>query len=140
MRAIQLLSITAILTTLLPTLVASQDGPQGVAFVEAPEQSSGMCFGANPDKAFACARKKCMQNGTLRSDCLRVKWCYPAGWSADLFLQHKEGQHWHEYLCGWQSREDLEAAAKIMCEGSLKEDLIECAVVGMWNDDGESAI
>lgn len=133
MQIIPIFAIAASLTTLLPGPANAQDGPKGVAFVEAPEQSSGMCFGDNPDEAFDCARKICTSNGTAQSDCLRVKWCYPSGWSADIFLQHKEGLHWHEYLCGWQTREDLETAIKIMCEGSLGEDLIECAVVGMWS-------
>jgi hypothetical protein len=49
----------------------------------------------------------------MAQDCLRVKWCYPAGWSADLFVQHKEGIHWHEYLCGWDSKEALMAAVAV---------------------------
>jgi hypothetical protein len=114
------------------------DDPQGVAFVEAPEQSSGVCFGENADTTFSCAKQKCTENGTAASDCLRIQWCYPSGWSADIFMQHKEGQHWHRYLCGWQSRDDLEQAAKIACEGSLKEELIECAVVAIWDYRGKA--
>lgn len=109
----------------------------GVAFVQAVEQSTGMCFGTNPDKAFQCARKKCMANGTSRGDCQRVKWCYTANWSADLFVQHREGFHWHEYLCGWGSKNDLIAAAKVHCEGENRNFLIECSIVGAWDGAGK---
>ncbi len=118
------------------TTAVAQDGPVGIAFVEAPEQSHGMCVADNADRAFDCARQKCAENAIDISDCLRVAWCYPAGWSADIFMQHREGPHWHQYTCGWQSRSDAEAAAKIACEGSMAEFLIECAVVQIWDRDG----
>lgn len=120
-----------------PSQPLAQEGPKGVAFVEAPEQGSGMCFSDNADKGFACAKDKCMKSGALSQDCLRVKWCYPAGWSADIFQQHQDGPHWHKYLCGWNSRADLEAAIKLSCEGSAKSYLIECAAVGMWSPEGK---
>lgn len=118
------------------TSAAAQDGPLGVAFVEAPEQGSGMCFSQNADRGFECARQRCMESGAEARDCLRVKWCFPAGWSADVFVQHKEGPHWHVYLCGWQAEADLDAAAKIVCEGSAAQYLIECAPVGKWDASG----
>ena len=113
-----------------------QDNNSGVAFVEAPEQSFGTCRANSPEKAFACAVKKCTENSTPAEDCLLVKWCFPAGWSADIFIQHKEGPHWHQYLCGWNSREDLNAAANILCEGSAKKWLQECSIVQIWDDRG----
>ena len=116
---------------------AAADDILGIAFVQAVEQSTGMCFATNPDKAFKCAREKCMSNGTSRGDCQRVKWCYAANWSADLFVQHREGIHWHEFLCGWGSKNDLIAAAKVHCEGENREFLIECSIVGAWNGAGK---
>ena len=107
----------------------------GIAFVQAPEQSAGTCVGGNMDKAFACAKAECAsRDGVSAADCLRVKWCYPAGWAADLFVQHKEGIHWHDYLCGWGSKEDLLAAVKVRCEGSSKEWLLECSIVKAWDN------
>lgn len=128
--------ITAIAVTLTLTTQAFSQDLKGVAIVSAPEQSFGMCFADNADKGFACAKAECTENGTLSSDCLRVKWCYPAGWTADVFMQHREGPHWHQYLCGWASREDADAAAKLMCNGSQKEWLIECTIVGLWDPEG----
>lgn len=113
----------------------AQDGLKGVAFVEAIEQSSGMCFADNLDKAFACAKRQCSERADVK-DCLRVKWCYPAGWSADLFVQHKDGPHWHELLCGWSTREDLQSAIDVACKGSRQDQLIECDAVQIWDSDG----
>lgn len=113
----------------------------GIAFVQAPEQSAGTCVGGNLDKAFTCAREQCAkQEGVEPGDCLRVKWCYPAGWAADLFVQHKEGIHWHDYLCGWNSREDLLAAIRVRCEGSSREWLLECTVVKAWDNGKEEQL
>ena len=113
----------------------------GIAFVQAPEQSAGTCIAGNMDKAFACAKAQCAsQDGVSAGDCLRVKWCYPAGWAADLFVQHKEGIHWHDYLCGWGSKEDLLAAVKVRCEGSSKEWLLECSVVKAWDNGKEEEL
>lgn len=109
---------------------------QGIAFAEAPEQSSGVCTGDNPIEALKCARDKCAEGGAEPSDCLRVKWCYPAGWSADIFLQHQEGPHWHEYLCGWDSKDAVIKAAEIACDRSRRAYLIECAAVRFWSPEG----
>jgi hypothetical protein len=133
------LLLTVILAfTALP---ARTQEPVGIAFVQAPEQSAGTCVGGNMDKAFACAKEQCAnQDGVSARDCLRVKWCYPAGWAADLFVQHKEGIHWHDYLCGWGSKEDLLAAVKVRCEGSSKEWLLECSVVKAWDNGKEEEL
>lgn len=118
------------------TPAIGQDGPIGIAFAEAPEQSSGVCTGQSTDKTLACAREKCAEGGALAEDCLRVKWCYPAGWSADLFVQHKEGIHWHEYLCGWDSKEAVEAAVAVACDRQLRPYIIECSAVRFWDNQG----
>jgi len=115
----------------------SQDGPIGIAFAEAPEQSSGVCTGQSTDKTLACARAKCVDGGAMAQDCLRVKWCYPAGWSADLFVQHKEGPHWHQYLCGWDSKEALMAAVAVACDKTLRPYIMECSAVQFWDDKGQ---
>ena len=114
---------------------AFADDVVGIAFVQAPEQSSATCFSSNLSKAFNCAKKKCAKrDGVSPRDCLRQAWCYPSLWSADLFLQHREGPHWHEVLCGWSSREDLLAAARLRCEGSARANLAECTIVDSWEN------
>lgn len=114
----------------------SQEGPIGIAFAEAPEQSSGVCTGQSTEKTLACARAKCVDGGAMAQDCLRVKWCYPAGWSADLFVQHKEGPHWHQYLCGWDSKEALMAAVAVTCDKTLRPYIMECSAVRFGDDKG----
>ena len=131
------LAVATALLLVLALPAPAQDGPTGIAFVEAPEQSSGVCTGGNPDKAFACAREKCVAGGAEARDCARVAWCFPGGWSADVFVQHREGPHWHEYLCGWDSREAVSRAAEIKCDRTLRDYLIECATVRFWDPDGQ---
>lgn len=116
--------------------IAAQAGAEGVAFAEAPEQASGVCFGDNPVDTLQCARQRCAEAGAEPGDCLRVRWCYPAGWSADVFVQHQEGPHWHEYLCGWETREAAMKAAAIACDRTLRPYLIECAAVRLWSPEG----
>ena len=115
----------------------AQEGPIGIAFAEAPEQSSGVCTGQSTDKTLACAREKCAEGGAMAEDCLRVKWCYPAGWSADLFVQHKASVHWHEYLCGWDSKEAVMAAVAVACDLKRRDMITDCKAVRFWDDNGQ---
>lgn len=132
----------AVLTWAAMALLAATpvwpQGPQGVAFAEAPENSGGHCFGGSPESAFACAREACVKGGEgLRpSDCLRVRWCFPAGWSAEVAVRSEAGPHWHEHLCGWDSRAAVEAAATLSCDLSRRTDLAECALVRVWSPEG----
>lgn len=80
---------------------ATPQSVTGIAFVEAPEQSSGWCTGSNAGDAIACAREKCVAGGVAAEHCKVMQYCYPSLWAADLFQQHKQGLHWHRYLCGW---------------------------------------
>lgn len=133
--------MSLIATFSLAAGLAHAEDPVGIAFVQAPEQSSATCFADNLDNAFACARKKCAsRDGVSAGDCLRTTWCYPSAWSADLFIQHREGPHWHEVLCGWNSREDLLAATKLRCEGSASDYLIECTIVKSWDNGREQDV
>ncbi|MDN2568016.1 hypothetical protein N1F89_17465 [Aquibium sp. A9E412] len=129
-------ALAGLCALVLSAAAAAQDGPTGIAFAEAPEQASGVCTGDTPDVAMACARRRCAEAGARPADCLRVAWCYPAGWSADVFVQHREGPHWHEYLCGWSSRAAALAAAEVTCDAALRPDLIECAVVRLFDEGG----
>ena len=116
----------------------AQDGPIGIAIVEAPEMGGGVCFADNLDKAFACAREQCASETGTTEYCLRTRWCYPSGWSADLFVQNQEGFHSHDYLCGWNDRDALEAAIAIKCDRERYPYLMECTTVRMWDNEGNS--
>lgn len=127
-------ALSAVLATATPALAA---GPQGIAIAEAPEAGSGVCFAGSPDSGFACAREKCVaESGLEPSDCLRVMWCFPAGWTADLFLQTADGFHFHRYLCGSDSRAEMVTLAKAVCTDPNKSDYLECSVARAWDEDG----
>ncbi len=115
----------------------AQDGRKGIAFVQAVEQGGGVCTGATPQEAFACAKKKCVAEGAAAEDCMEQAWCYPGFWSVDLFVQSSEGPHWHEYFCGWNTKELALAAAKAACDPKVRKDVMECAPVALYDEDGK---
>ncbi|WP_127104179.1 hypothetical protein [Pararhodobacter zhoushanensis] len=131
----RLLSLTLALSLAALPLHA-QDGPGGIAFVQAPELSWGMGMGATPEEAFAAATAQCVDGGALAEDCLQTNWCYPAGWSIDVFLQHQEGLHWHEVICGLPSAEAGQAVAEALCDRSTRSYLLECQLVQIYDADG----
>ncbi|PLX35893.1 MAG: hypothetical protein C0606_17540 [Hyphomicrobiales bacterium] len=133
MRSAVVALFAGILALAMPAGAFAQEG---IAIVVAPEMSAGVCRAGNPEAGFACAREKCAaEPGVEAGDCLRVRWCYPAGWAADIFMQHKEGLHWHDYLCGWSGAKQLRAAVKAACDN---EYLRECSVVQAWDADGKT--
>lgn len=132
------LAVRAALCAILGGLsvLAGASGPTGIAYVEAPEQAAATCVAGNPDRAFACAREKCAAEGVAARDCLRVAWCFPAGWSVDVFMQNRDGFHWHEFTCGLPSREHAERLAALQCDRALSPELLECTPVRFFDPDG----
>lgn len=108
----------------------------GIAIVQAPEQSFGICVGKDATTAFDCARKQCMEGGASAEDCLEMAYC-DSGWTVDVFMQSTEGNHWHEYHCGWKSRKEAEAAGKLACNKERRRQLMECAAVQYYDPDGK---
>jgi hypothetical protein len=126
-----------IAAALFATPAAAQNG---IAFVQAPEQGSGVCTGATMDEAFSCAVAQCMESGVRDEDCIRTNWCEPAGWSIDIFVQHQEGLHWHEVVCGLPSELVARATAVHICDRSERDYLIECSLVQVYDRDGKTLI
>ena len=108
----------------------------GIAIVQAPEQSFGVCVGKNAKEAFACATNKCVKGGARAEDCFEMTYC-DASWTVDIFMQSPEGPHWHEYRCGWTTRAEAEAAGALVCNPERKKQLIECATVQIYDPDGK---
>jgi hypothetical protein len=131
-RLLPVLTATALLC--LPA--AAQNGPGGIAFVQAPEQGGGVCIGATMDEAFGCAVAQCMEGGAADEDCIRTNWCEPAGWSVDIFAQHQEGPHWHEVVCGLGSENIAKSVGEAMCDREERDYLIECSVVQIYDPSG----
>lgn len=125
---------------LLALPAAAQDGPKGIAFVQAPEQGGGVCAGATPEEGFSCAVAQCMESGAADEDCIRTNWCQPAGWSVDIFVQHQEGLHWHEVICGLPTEGIARKAAEAACDPAERDYLLECSVVQMYDPEGAEQI
>jgi len=129
-------SLIFALAIALPQLAAAQDGNAGIAFVQAPEQSSGFAMGATPQEAFDRAVAICVEGGAYAEDCILTNWCQPAGWSVDLFVMHQEGIHWHEVVCGLTDEQIARSVAAAVCDKDQREYLAECELVQIYNPDG----
>jgi len=107
----------------------------GVAITQAVEQGGGICAKDNAADAFECAKAQCMESGAMKDDCLEMSWCLD-GQTVDVFMQSNEGNHWHEYYCGWKDRKTAINAGKLACNADRKKDLMECAPVQIIDDKG----
>lgn len=117
---------------------SAQSGPVGIAFVQAPEQGGGVAIASTPEVAFANATAQCVQSGALEEDCIKTNWCMPAGWSVDVFVQHQEGPHWHEVVCGLPSKNAAEATVQNMCDLTDRDYLIGCFAVQLYDSSGKA--
>jgi hypothetical protein len=124
------------LAACLPGLATAQ--PTGIAFVQAPEQSSGAATGTTPTEAFTTATAICTEGGALAEDCLPIAWCFPAGWSIEVFAQNTEGFHWRAPVCGLPSEAVARAVAEQLCDATLRPDLMDCALVAVTDPDGNT--
>ena len=107
---------------------------KGMAVAQAAEAGLGICFSPDAADAIECAQNECMaQSGLGLEHCAANLWCYPHFWVADIFMQHREGPHWHKFICDQQNREALEAAVAIECQADY---LLECAAVRIWDPEG----
>ena len=120
----------------LGPLPLGAEGPPGIAFVQAPEQAAGVATGPDPARAFAAATDGCVEGGAAPEDCLPVAWCFPAGWSIDLFVMHVEGLHWHEVHCGLPDREAALEVADLLCDVSRRPWIADCLLVQMHDPEG----
>lgn len=133
--------IVMILSVLLPLMILALPSAwaDGIAIVQAPEQSSGICTGKSAKEAFACATRKCVAGGAAAEDCLEMAYCND-GWTVDVFMQSKEGNHWHEFHCGWKTRKEAESAGKLACNKARMKELMECSAVQFYDPGGKPQI
>lgn len=137
----RLLSSLIAALALLAGPVVAQDEPtplQGLAVSQAAEAGLGVCPGTDTAEAMACAQDQCMsESGLGTEDCRADLWCSPHRFAADIFMQHAEGPHWHEFLCGASDRAELDALIAVKCD---KEYLIECSAVRIWDTDSNELL
>lgn len=138
MRRIMLFAVAVIGLGVLPA--GAQHGPQGIAFVQAPEMAMGLAVADTPEAGFTAATAQCVENGAEAEDCLPTNWCLPAGWSVDLFVMNEEGFHWHDFHCGLPSYEAAVRVAEGLCAPDIREGLIECLPVQFYDPDGTAQL
>ena len=126
----------SIATALALPAHAQDGGRKAIAYVQAPEMSSGLCTEGDTASAIDCAVKQCIDGGGTAEDCQVNATCYPGGWSVDIFMMADGGPHWHQFSCGWQSRELALKAAELACSNAAENNLIECTAVQLINEDG----
>jgi len=117
-------------------LAALPAAAQSIAFAQAPEQSAGVGYAQGIDAAIAAARAECEAGGAAPGDCSITTACDWAGWSADFFVQHEAGNHWHETYCGLASEETTALLEAAICDAQSRPELIECALVQVWSPEG----
>lgn len=117
-------ALCAIAALLMPARAAAQ---VGIAYVEAPERANATCAAGNPDRAFACARERCAVRGVKPAECMRIAWCFPAGWSVRVSFLNQDGFHGHRFTCGLESREMALKLAALQCDRKDKPYLADCA-------------
>lgn len=129
------LLLAVALTLPLPAL--AQDGPYGVAIVQAPESSWGIALGRTPEEALKSATEMCVQGGAMAIDCVPTNWCMPAGWTVTVGVMHVEGLHWSESLCGLPTQSVAEAAGAVLCDLDLREGWVsDCVVAQIFDPEG----
>lgn len=116
---------------------AAAEGAVGaIAYAQAVEQSGGVGTGETIEAAIAAARAECVAGGARAQDCLITAACAPAQWSVDIFVQHQEGPHWHEMLCGIGDEAVIAGVVAALCDRAARPWLIECALVQVRDPAG----
>ena len=129
--------VTILCVTLFCTpLVAQEGGRKAIAFVQAPEMGAGVCVEKDTASAIDCAMKQCMESGATAQDCQVNATCFPANWSVDVFMMADGGPHWHQYSCGWQTKELALKAAELACSNAKEDNLVECSAVQLVDEEG----
>jgi len=130
--------VTILCVTLSAAAVQAQEGGRkAIAYVQAPEMSSGLCVEKDTASAIDCAIKQCIEGGGTAEVCEVNATCSPGNWSVDIFMMADGGPHWHQFSCGWQSRELALKAAELVCSNAKEDGLIECTPVQLIDEDGK---
>ena len=130
--------VTILCVTLFALGVQAQEGGRkAIAYVQAPEMSSGLCAEKDATSAIDCAVKQCIEGGGTLEACEVNAVCSPGNWSVDIFMMADGGPHWHQFSCGWQTKELAIKAADLACSNAKEDGLIECTPVQLIDEDGK---
>lgn len=114
---------------------AAQDGTQGMAIAMSPDENFQACHDDSADDALNCARSKCRSEGG--SNCLRVRWCYPAGYSGTMSYLEKRELTQLAFLCGAPTEAALMRMLAALCASD--PDATECRLMVLWTPDGSES-
>ncbi len=131
----RLLTILCVTLACTP-LQAQENRRKAIAYAQAYEVSSGLCVEKDTASAIDCAVKQCVDGGGIAEYCDVNASCYPARWSVDIFMMADGGPHWHTFSCGWQTKELALKAAELACSNAKQDNLVECSVVQLIDEDG----
>lgn len=129
MRGWRAMAGAAVLALAAGVVLAEEQRVGAIAFAQAVEQGGGTGTGATIEAAVAAARAECVAGGARAEDCLITAACEPAQWSVDIFVQHQEGPHWHEMLCGIADEAMIAGVVEAVCDRAARPWLMECALV-----------
>jgi len=110
----------------------AQDNTTGMAIAQSPDENFQACHGATPEAALNCARAKCRE--AHDANCLRVRWCYPAGYAGAMsYLANRELTH-VDFLCGAPTEAVLMGMLAARCQADATA--TECRLMVLWSPDG----
>ena len=109
---------------------------QGMAIAQAPDDNFQACHGPSADATLNCARSKCRENGG-GDNCLRVRWCYPAGYSGAMSYLEDRALTRIAFLCGAPTEAALLGMLSAQCATNAAAS--ECRLMVMWSPDGTEA-
>ncbi|MEM8663321.1 MAG: hypothetical protein AAGF49_04265 [Pseudomonadota bacterium] len=114
------------------TGLAVAQSPSGIAIAQSAEEGFQACHGENADRTLACARDKCRETGA--QDCLRVRWCYPAGFAGAMsYLANREITQ-VTFTCGAPSEAALMRMLAALCMSEPAA--TECRLMVLWDPAG----
>lgn len=117
------------------TPIALAQDEAGIAIARSADEHIQACQGASPEQAMACARNKCRSEGG--SNCQRVRWCFPAGYSGAMsYLANRELTH-ITLLCGAPSEAVLLNMLATRCR--IDPAASECRLMVLWSPDGSES-
>ncbi|MDH3740353.1 MAG: hypothetical protein OER56_02040 [Hyphomicrobiales bacterium] len=124
--------VVAIVTGAMMLWPAGAQAVDGIGFAQA-EEGTWYCRGDNPVATLNCAREKCRAESGGQ-ECLRTKWCFPAGWSG-LMTVNLSDFHTTEIVCGAPSEPAVRAALKSFCAGN--EFAVSCSISLLIDPEGK---
>ena len=104
----------------------------GIAIAKSADDGYFASFGPTADGTLNAARAKCRSEGG--EDCLRVRWCFPAGTSGAMtYLEGGEITR-VTFMCGMASEAVLARTLAAQCAANTA--MSQCRLMAVWSPSG----